>query len=110
MKKISTIIILTLCILAICSTFFMVGFYFKEANAVNNYYGMTAIVTNISRPLDCVTIEDCNGNLWQFDGVEDYEIGDICSCVMSNNNTEDTIIDDTIVSVQYGGHFEGWGD
>lgn len=109
MTKVYIIIISLL--LVVCATFFFFGFLVGQMNThIDNYYGMTAVVVDISRPLDRVTIEDCNGNLWQFNGVEDYDIGDICSCVMSNSGTEDIIMDDTIVSVQYGGYFEGWGN
>ena len=107
--KPSAMIISLLVIFTICALLFIVGYWCGHATNTDNYYGMTAVVVDISRPLDRVTIEDCNGNLWQFDGVEDYDIGDICSCVMNNCGT-DNITDDEIVSVQYGGYFEGWED
>lgn len=102
--KTSAIVFSILVILAICLMFFTIGYFCGRTN-INNYYAMTAKVVDISRPLDRVTIEDSNGNLWQFDGIEDYEVGDFCSCVMNDNNTE-LIFDDEIVSVQYAGYFE----
>ena len=44
---------------------------------------------------------------WQFKGVEDWGIGDVCSCIMSDNGTE-LIDDDKIVKVKYDGWFSGW--
>ena len=54
-----------------------------------------------------MTVEDFNGNLWQFDGAEDWVEGDICTLIMNSKGTEE-IKDDTIISVHYSGYFEGW--
>jgi len=70
-------------------------------------YPMTTVVTHVSRTTNTVTVQDFNGNLWQFKGVEDWDIGDICSCIMSDNGTE-LIDDDKIVKVKYDGRFSGW--
>ena len=103
-------IIITSLLLVVCFVFFFFGFLVGQMNThIDNYYGMTAEVVDVSRPLDRVTIKDSNGNLWQFNGAEDYEVGDLCSCVMNDHNTE-LIFDDEIVSVQYAGYFENWGN
>lgn len=68
-------------------------------------YATTGVVTETDTVNDVVTIEDYNGNLFQFEGVEDYEEGDIVSCIMYNNNTED-ITDDVIISCRYSGRIE----
>ena len=70
-------------------------------------YPMTGIVTEVDRKNDIVTIEDFNGNIWEFEGCEDWEENDICSCIMNNKGTEN-IKDDEIVKVKYSGYFEGW--
>ena len=70
-------------------------------------YPMTTVVVHVSRATDTVTVQDFNGNLWQFKGVEDWDIGDICSCIMNDNGTE-LIDDDKIVKVKYDGWFSGW--
>lgn len=74
---------------------------------IKNLYGMTAIVTNVSQDTDTVTIEDFNGNLWQFEGTEDWAINDVVSCIMDSQGTA-LIKDDVIIKVQYSGYFEGW--
>lgn len=70
-------------------------------------YPMTAIVVDVSRGNDKVTIKDYNGNLWQYTGVEDYEVGDIVSCIMNSKGTE-KIKDDVIIQMRYNGSFENW--
>ena len=72
-------------------------------------YTMTTKVIKVDKPTDTVTIQDFNGNLWQFKGVKDWEEGAICSCIMDNNGT-DSIKDDKIISTHYDGWFEAWGD
>ncbi len=72
-----------------------------------NLYGLTTIVFDVSYSTDTVTVKDFNGNLWQFDGVEDWVENDICTLVMDSKGTIE-IKDDTIVSVHYNGYFEGW--
>ena len=67
---------------------------------VNNYYALTAQVVKIDRTQDIVTVEDSVGNLWEFYGVEDWEIGDCASMIMNDMGT-DRIYDDEIVNVRY---------
>lgn len=66
-------------------------------------YAKTAIVYEIDRDADVVIVEDATGNLWEFEGVEDYEVGDFVSMVMDDNNTT-SIYDDVIVVSQYSGY------
>ncbi len=70
-------------------------------------YPMTTKVVELDRENDVVTCEDFNGFLWQFEGCEDWQEGDICSMIMNDNGTP-KIFDDEIVSVKYDGYFEGW--
>lgn len=88
-------------VIAVALTF---GRVFKKKS---QQYGMCAVVINTSRYNDTVTIRDFNGNLWQFKGVEDWGIDDVCACIMDDNGTRE-IKDDTIVSVRYSGWVSGW--
>ena len=72
-----------------------------------NLYGLTTVVFNVSYSTDIVTVKDFNGNLWQFDGAENWVEGDICTLIMNSKGTIE-IKDDTIISVRYSGYFEGW--
>ena len=75
----------------------------------SNYYPMTTIVISVDSPADIVTIKDCNGNIWEFFGAEDWMIGDICACIMYDNKTPSTIYDDEIYNTRYSGTFEEFG-
>lgn len=66
-------------------------------------YPRTMIVTEVDIEADLVTLEDNVGFEWQFYGVEDWEVNDICSCIMSDNGTE-IITDDSIVMTRYNGN------
>ena len=66
-------------------------------------YAMTAQVYRLDYEADIVTIEDANGNLWDFEGCEDYCEGDLVSCVMWDAGTPETIYDDHILSTRFSG-------
>ena len=78
-----------------------------EAKPTETLYPMTTIVVDLDHENDVVTCKDFNGYLWQFEGCEDWQEGDICSMIMSDNGTP-KIFDDEIVSIKYDGYFEGW--
>ena len=63
-------------------------------------YSTVMKVTDIDLDNDIVYVENWNGNVYSFYGVEDWFVGDYCSLVMGNNYTAD-ITDDTIISIRY---------
>ena len=63
------------------------------------YANLTKIV-EIDRNTDVVVCEDCNGNLWEFSGAEDWQVGDECNLVMFDCGTEE-IADDVIIRETY---------
>lgn len=81
---------------------FSIGGGAKAETKINpdNVYAKTAIVTEIDRKNDLVTVLDGVGYEWQFYGVEDWMIGDYASMVMYDNKTE-SIFDDSIIDVKY---------
>lgn len=74
-----------------------------NANKISHLYPLSTTVTEINN--DTVTVEDSNGNLWSFNGAEDWEINDSCALIMNDNNTKD-IRDDVIISTRYQGRME----
>lgn len=66
-------------------------------------YPTTMIVTETDTATDTVVCEDYNGNLWEFEGIEDWAEGDIVAAIMSDNATE-IIYDDEFVMVRYSGN------
>lgn len=69
-----------------------------NANQISHLYPLTTTVTEIKN--NTVTVEDSNGNLWSFDGAEDWEVGDGCALIMDDNSTSE-IVDDVIISAKY---------
>ena len=72
------------------------------ASAFAEDYAMVAKVVNVDYSADLVDVVDANGNIWQFDGCEDWEVNDLCACLMDDNGTE-IIYDDMIISCRYCG-------
>ena len=70
-----------------------------------NLYPETAIVREIDPIEDTVLVECSNGNVFAFQGVEDWEEDDVCSMLMSDNGTEN-VEDDIILDVKYAGYVE----
>lgn len=66
-------------------------------------YALMCEVVELDKTNDTVTVEDYNGNLWSFVGVEDWAIDDTCAMVMNDKGTE-SIYDDEVINVR----FEGW--
>lgn len=94
-------IIIALAIVAAFTDLSLAKLY--NTNQQKHLYPLSTTVTKIEN--DTVTVEDSNGNLWDFYGVEDWQVGDGCSLLMDNNGTEN-IEDDIIISTQY--HTTNW--
>ena len=71
-----------------------------------NQYALTTVVSKLDTENDAVVCYDATGNSWVFHGIEDWEVGDVCSMLMNDKGTVE-IYDDEIVSVRYGGHVLG---
>lgn len=67
--------------------------------AQNTYY-LFGRIAEFDYEKDIVTVETHDGNLWQFYGIEDWELGDRCLLLMYNNNTS-VAEDDMIVRATY---------
>lgn len=89
--------------LILCGIPALIYFLVKSAEIdkmEKNMYPETMIVKEVKN--DLVTIETANGALFQFEGAEDWEVGDICSCIMDSKGTA-IIYDDEIVKTKYSG-------
>ena len=80
----------------------------KPATEKNNseMYSLNTVVNEINEKNDTVVCIDCNGNLWEFYGVEDWQESDFATMTMNTCGTA-TIYDDKIVAVRYNGTTEG---
>lgn len=93
MKKILSLVLITL--IVICTT-----------ACGNKVYPRTMIVTEFDEETDMVILTDFVGYEWVFYGIEDWAIGDVCSCIMDDNGTE-SIGDDRIIETRYNGNIGG---
>ena len=64
-------------------------------------YSKSAVVVGLDYTADVITVEDSTGNLWTFDGVEDYDLSDRVDLTMHDNGTDWNIKDDRIIEVRY---------
>lgn len=94
-------IIIALAIVAAFTDLSLAKLY--NANQQKHLYPLSTTVMEINN--DTVNVEDSNGNLWSFNGAEDWEINDTCALIMDDNSTKD-IYDDVIISTWYQGRTE----
>ena len=64
-------------------------------------YSRSAVVVGVDYTADVITVEDSTGNLWTFDGVEDYDLSDRVALTMNDSGTDWDIKDDRIIEVRY---------
>lgn len=70
-------------------------------------YPQTFVVDLVNHEQDFMVLVDFNGNEWVYNGVEDFDCGDIVATIMEECGTP-TIYDDEIVMIRYAGYMEGW--
>jgi hypothetical protein len=75
---------------------------------VENYYPLTALVVDFNEEEDIVICEDYAGNIWKFEGIEDWMEGDLVSMLMDSKGTP-LIFDDEILLVRYSGWIGHYG-
>lgn len=93
MKKVAIALMIALLMFVMCV---------MVAHGEEQYYALVGVVVELDTHENIVYVEDFNGNIWCFDGCEDWAIGDIAGMVMNTKGTEN-IYDDTIVNVTYNG-------
>ena len=74
--------------------------------AQDNTYATTTIVVDVDYVNDTVACEDCNGNVWEMYGAEDWQAGDFATLTMNTCGTTN-IYDDEIINARYSGNVEG---
>jgi len=72
-----------------------------EAHA--ELYPSCGVVVEIDYTNNIITVEDFNGNLWGYEGIEDFFIGDIVAMIFDDMRSE-IIYDDCILSIRYCGY------
>lgn len=80
--------------------------YEAGANDIMSHaYPLCGIVIEVNYAEDYIAIEDFTGNVWEWEGAEDWHEGDIAAMIMHDNNTE-IIYDDIIMDITYNGWVE----
>jgi len=97
-----TITILLVILLGFCVWFVLDGTPKGTEARKPDYYALATTVHHIDNDTDVVTCEDYNGNLWEFYGVEDWQVGDNANLLMDTMDTT-SIYDDEICGATYGG-------
>lgn len=70
-------------------------------------YPQTFVVDLVNHKQNYMVLVDYNGNEWIYEGVEDFDCGDIVAAIMEERGTL-TIYDDETVKIRYAGYMEGW--
>lgn len=70
-------------------------------------YPATFVVVELDEVSDSVFMQDFNGQLWGWYGIEDTMVGDVIAAIMDDLGT-DEVYDDEIVSIRYCGWLDGW--
>lgn len=89
-------------ILFLSLALFLLSILIAESEISGNLYPLAGTVVEVNRPEDTVTVQDGAGNLWRFDGAEDWQPGDLAALLMNDCGTED-VRDDVILQVRYAG-------
>lgn len=87
-------------IFAVMALLLCTGITTKDCVNTKNLYLRRGTVIAIDEKSDAVTVEDGQGNLWEFLGTEYWHTGDKCELLMDNVNTTE-IEDDIIVCTFY---------
>ena len=93
---------LKISVIATIITAFIIAFCGVVTATADTMYPMTAKVITVDYITDVVTVENFTGFTFTFSGCEDWQVGDCCSLIMGDNDTE-LIYDDYIVQSRYGG-------
>ena len=102
MKALKTVlvimVIMSICIVANASLWTTVG----ANDIMSHVYPLSGIVVAVIPENDIIVIQDYNGNMWEWSGIEDWYEGDIAAMIMYDNYTE-SIYDDEIIDIMYSG-------
>ena len=71
-------------------------------DAMSHVYPLSGTIVAVIPDNDIIVIQDYNGNIWEWSGIEDWYEGDIAAMIMYDNNTE-SIYDDEIIDIMYSG-------
>lgn len=71
---------------------------------VPDLYARSGAVISVGYSADVVTVEDSVGFRWEFNGCEDWIVGDVADLLMWDNNSPESILDDVVLDARYSGY------
>lgn len=87
--------------------FLMVLMMMMVCEGYAEQYILVGVVVEFDFENDLVIVEDCTGEQWAFEGIEDWWYNDLAGMLMDDNGTK-IIYDDIILLVTYCGNIEQW--
>lgn len=100
MKKKMLTVLITALMLTSCTNTTKANSKTETETVEVKQYPSVTVVIDVNYEDNVVAIQDAVGYIYVFTGTEDWEVGDACAVIFSNNGTE-KIYDDEIVSVRY---------
>lgn len=94
--------LIAICTVVVAVTLGMI-FFSMPAKADSCFYPRSAIVTELCPEEDLVVCQDAAKVIWEFYGIEDFEVGDLVSMLLWDCGTPNSIFDDEIIDAVYGG-------
>ena len=79
-------------------------FVVSIASADANIYARVGVIYEINYEEDFFVVEDSVGFLWEYNGVEDFNVGDVVAMMMADIEGTPSILDDVILSVTFSGY------
>jgi hypothetical protein len=79
-----------------------------QASNPETLYPAVMQVVEVNADEDLLVLADFNGNAWEWEGVDDWQVGDLAGLIMNDCGTV-VIYDDEIVSIRYCGWVNEWG-
>lgn len=77
----------------------------ETETVVHSTYPLFTVVVNVDKEDDVVVVETHDGEMFEFDGVGEWEENNICSMIMDDNGTPNDVTDDIIIVTKYDGTF-----
>lgn len=79
---------------------------------MGNYYPRAFVVSELDYERDMVIVTDAVGFEWEFEEIEDWEVGDMVVAIMYNNGTN-VMSDDSFYDISFAGYIypiEYWSE
>lgn len=103
MKRLLACMVACMAVIAISSVFIAVSIWRYTDYEPFTAYPSAGYVVDIDIDRNTVTFEDADGYLWEIDGAEDWEPGDLAVMLMHDNGTPNDMEDDVILSAVQSG-------